>query len=37
LFEARPEAVLAAVERSESDFGAFVDLYAETEGAEETA
>lgn len=37
LFETRPEAVLAAVERSESDFGAFVDLYAETEGAEETA
>ena len=36
-FETRPEAVLAAVERSESDFGAFADLYAETEGAEETA
>jgi hypothetical protein len=36
-FETRPETVLAAVERSESDFGAFVDLYAETEGAEETA
>jgi hypothetical protein len=36
-FETNPEAVLAAVERSESDFGAFVDLYAETEGAEETA
>jgi hypothetical protein len=36
-FETYPEAVLAAVERSESDFGAFVDLYAETEGAEETA
>jgi len=28
-FETRPEAIRAAVERSESDFGAFADLYAE--------
>ena len=34
-FETRPEAIRAAVERSESDFGAFTDLYAEPEGVDE--
>lgn len=33
-FETRPEAIRAAVERSESDFGAFTDLYAEPEGVD---
>lgn len=32
-FETNPEAILAAVERSETDFGAFADLYAEPEEA----
>ena len=36
-FETDGEAILAAVERSESDFGAFADLYAEPEEAESTA
>jgi AraC-like DNA-binding protein len=34
-FETDPAAIRAAIERSESDFGAFADLYAEPEGAEE--
>ncbi|MCI4331370.1 MAG: hypothetical protein L3K19_05935 [Thermoplasmata archaeon] len=34
-FETRPEAVTAAVERSEDDIGAFADLYAEPETAED--
>jgi ribosomal protein L21E len=34
-FETKPEAIRSAVERSESDFGAFADLYAEPEGDEE--
>ena len=36
-FETDGGAILAAVERSESDFGAFADLYAEPEEAESTA
>lgn len=36
-FETNPEAILAAVERSESDFGDFADLYAEPEEVESTA
>jgi len=36
-FETNGEAVLAAVERSESDFGSFADLYAEPEEAAEVA
>ena len=36
-FETDGGAVLAAVERSESDFGAFADLYAEPEEADSTA
>jgi hypothetical protein len=36
-FETNPEAIIAAIERSESDFGAFVDLYAEPEEAAEVA
>jgi hypothetical protein len=35
-FETRPEAVRAIIERSESDFGAFADLYAEPETADDT-
>ncbi len=34
-FETRPEAIRAAVERAESDFGAFTDLYAEPEEVDE--
>lgn len=34
-FETDPDAIRAAIERSESDFGAFADLYAEPEEAEE--
>jgi hypothetical protein len=30
-FETRPEAIVSAVERSESDFGEFADLYSEQE------
>ncbi len=33
--ETRPEAIRAAVEVSESEFGAFTDLYAEPEGVDE--
>ena len=36
-FETDPEAVMAAIERSESDFGAFADLYAEPEEANPSA
>ena len=36
-FETDGGAILAAVERSESDFGAFADLYAEPEEADSTA
>lgn len=36
-FETDGGAILAAVERSESDFGAFADLYVEPEEAESTA
>jgi transposase-like protein len=36
-FETRPEAIRAIIERSESDFGAFADLYAEPETADDTA
>jgi hypothetical protein len=36
-FETDGETILAAVERSESDFGAFADLYAEPEEAAEVA
>ncbi len=36
-FETNGEAILSAVERSESDFGAFADLYAEPEEAAEVA
>jgi len=35
-FETDPAAIRAAVERSESDFGAFADLYAEPERVEES-
>jgi hypothetical protein len=35
-FETDPAAIRAAVERSESDFGAFADLYAEPEEVEES-
>lgn len=35
-FETDPAAIRAAIERSESDFGVFADLYAEPEGAEES-
>jgi len=35
-FETRPEAIRAAVERSEDDMGAFADLYAEPETAEDS-
>jgi hypothetical protein len=34
-FETDPEAIREAIERSESDFGAFADLYAEPEMAED--
>ncbi len=34
-FETRPEAIRAAAERAESDFGAFTDLYAEPEEVDE--
>jgi hypothetical protein len=34
--ETDPQAIRAAIERSESDFGSFADLYAEIEGDEET-
>ncbi len=36
-FETSPDAIIAAVERSESDFGAFADLYAEPEEVAEVA
>jgi hypothetical protein len=36
-FETNPAAIRAAVERSESDFGAFADLYAEPEESEDRA
>jgi hypothetical protein len=36
-FETDPAAIRATIERSESDFGAFADLYAEPEGVEEVA
>jgi hypothetical protein len=36
-FETDPAAIRAAVERSESDFGAFADLYSEPEEADEVS
>ncbi len=36
-FETNPEAILTALDRSESDFGAFADLYAEPEEVAEVA
>lgn len=36
-FETRPEAIRAIIERSEADFGAFADLYAEPETADDSA
>jgi hypothetical protein len=36
-FETDPEAIRAYIEQSESDFGAFADLYSEPEEAEEVS